>query len=67
MTWSFAVCDGIVGCGCGLLSPVFAGWALFAVLCEGLGASGNVYTIPLTAYIQETVDAEKMIRKAAAE
>ena len=28
----------------------------------GLGASSNVHTIPLTAYIQETVEAEKMGR-----
>ena len=28
----------------------------------GLGASGNVHTIPLTAYIQETVDPGKMGR-----
>ena len=53
---------GTISAVCGLLPPAFAGWALFAVLCAGLGASGNVHTIPLTAYIQETVEAEKMGR-----
>ena len=58
---------GLFGMGafsavCGVLPPIFWGWILFAALCVGLGASGNVHTIPLTAYIQETVEAEKMGR-----
>lgn len=53
---------GAVSTLCGLLPPVFAGWVLFALLCVGLGAAGNVHTIPLTAYMQETVETEKMGR-----
>ena len=53
---------GAVSAACGLLPPVFAGWMAFAALCICLGASGNVHAIPLTAYIQETVEAEKMGR-----
>lgn len=53
---------GFISAACGLIPPVFFGWIMFAVLCIGLGASGNVHTIPLTAYIQETVDAQKMGR-----
>lgn len=53
---------GIVSALCGLLPPVFLGWLLFAALCLALGAMGNVHAIPLTAYIQETVEAHKMGR-----
>lgn len=53
---------GITSAACGILPPVFSGWILFAMLCVGLGASGNVHTIPLTAYIQETIETEKMGR-----
>ena len=53
---------GAVSAACGLLPPVFAGWMAFAALCICLGAAGNVHAIPLTAYIQETVEAEKMGR-----
>lgn len=53
---------GAISAACGMIPPVFSGWILFAILCMGLGASGNVHTIPLTAYIQETVEAEKMGR-----
>lgn len=53
---------GIMAAVCGLIPPVYAGWFLFAVSCIGLGAAGNVHTIPLTAYIQETVAGEKMGR-----
>lgn len=53
---------GIISAICGIVPPVFAGWIMFAVLCAGLGASGNVHTIPLNAYIQETVNKEKMGR-----
>ena len=47
---------------CGVIPPVYAGWFFFAAACIGLGASGNIHTIPLTAYIQETVAPEKMGR-----
>ena len=46
----------------GMLPPTFSGWLLFAAVCVGLGAFGNVHSIPLTAYIQETVEPEKMGR-----
>ena len=52
----------IISALCGLAPPVYTGWFIFAILCMGLGASGNVHTIPLTAYIQETVDPGKMGR-----
>ncbi len=53
---------GIMSAVCGMIPPVYAGWFFFAAACIGLGASGNVHTIPLTAYIQETVEPEKMGR-----
>ena len=53
---------GVISAACGMLPAVFGGWILFAILCVGLGAFGNVHTIPLTAYIQETVETEKMGR-----
>lgn len=53
---------GITSAVCGIIPPVFIGWLFFACMCACLGASGNVHMIPLTAYIQETVAAEKMGR-----
>lgn len=53
---------GLVSAACGLLPATFGGWILFAILCAGLGASSNIHTIPLTAYMQETVEAGKMGR-----
>ena len=53
---------GIMSAVCGLVPPVMTGWAAFALCCVGLGASGNVHTIPLMAYIQETAAPEKMGR-----
>ncbi len=53
---------GVTSALCGMMPPVFAGWLVFAVLCMCLGAAGNAHTIPLNAYIQETVEKEKMGR-----
>ena len=53
---------GITSLICGVIPPVYIGWFFFAAACACLGASGNVHTIPLTAYIQETVSPEKMGR-----
>lgn len=58
---------GLLGMGgvsaiCGVIPPVYIGWFFFAAACVLLGASGNVHTIPLTAYIQETVEPQKMGR-----
>lgn len=58
---------GLLGMGiacvvCGVIPPVYIGWFFFAASCICLGAAGNVHTIPLTAYIQETVAPEKMGR-----
>lgn len=53
---------GIASVVCGVIPPVYIGWFLFAASCICLGAAGNVHTIPLTAYIQETVATEKMGR-----
>lgn len=51
---------------CGVIPPVYMGWFCFAALCICLGAAGNVHTIPLTAYIQETVAPDKMGRAFSA-
>lgn len=53
---------GIASVICGVIPPVYIGWFFFAASCICLGAAGNVHTIPLTAYIQETVLPEKMGR-----
>lgn len=53
---------GIISAICGVIPPVYVGWFFFAAACIGLGASGNIHTIPLTAYIQETVEPHKMGR-----
>ena len=58
---------GLLGMGvasviCGVIPSVYIGWFFFAASCICLGAAGNVHTIPLTAYIQETVAPEKMGR-----
>ena len=53
---------GMISLLCGIIPPTYAGWFFFAGCCTCLGASGNVHTIPLTAYIQETVSPEKMGR-----
>lgn len=53
---------GIASVICGVIPPVYIGWFFFAASCICLGAAGNVHTIPLTAYIQETVAPEKMGR-----
>lgn len=58
---------GLLGMGAaamvgGMLPPVFNGWVVFAVACACLGAFGNVHSIPMTAYMQETIAPEKMGR-----
>ena len=58
---------GLLGMGvasviCGVIPSVYIGWFFFAASCICLGAAGNVHTIPLTAYIQETVAPVKMGR-----
>lgn len=57
---------GIMSLFCGIIPPAYAGWFIFAGGCMGLGASGNVHTIPLTAYMQETISSEKMGRAFSA-
>ena len=53
---------GVMSLLCGIIPPVYAGWFFFAGSCICLGASGNVHTIPLTAYMQETISPDKMGR-----
>ena len=53
---------GVISLLCGIIPPVYAGWFFFAGSCICLGASGNVHTIPLTAYMQETISLDKMGR-----
>ena len=53
---------GVMSLLCGIIPPAYTGWFFFADGCICLGASGNVHTIPLTAYMQETISPEKMGR-----
>ena len=53
---------GIMSLFCGIIPPTYVGWFFFAGGCICLGASGNVHTIPLTAYMQETISPKKMGR-----
>lgn len=53
---------GIASVICGVIPPVYIGWFFFAASCMCLGVADNVHTIPLTAYIQETVAPKKMGR-----
>ena len=53
---------GIASVICGVIQPVYIGWFFFAASCMCLGVAENVHTIPLTAYIQETVAPKKMGR-----
>ena len=53
---------GVTSAICGLLPPAFAGWLIFAGICLLMGAFGNVHSIPLIAYMQETIAPEKMGR-----
>lgn len=47
---------GITSLICGVLPPNFIYFWIFAVTCSIMGASGNIYGIPLTSYIQENID-----------
>ena len=53
---------GVMSLICGIIPPAYVGWFFFAGSCICLGASGNVHTIPLTAYMQETISPDKMGR-----
>lgn len=53
---------GVMSLLCGIIPPAYTGWFFFAGGCICLGASGNVHTIPLTAYMQENISPEKMGR-----
>lgn len=53
---------GVMSLICGIIPPTYGGWFFFAGGCSCLGAFGNVHTIPLTAYMQETISPEKMGR-----
>lgn len=53
---------GVMSLLCGIIPPAYTGWFSFAGGCICLGASGNVHTIPLTAYMQENISPEKMGR-----
>ncbi|HIU26157.1 MAG TPA: MFS transporter [Candidatus Copromorpha excrementigallinarum] len=56
------VAIGIISSLCGLIPASWGGWFVFAFLCACLGAASNTHSIPLTAYVQETVEKEKMGR-----
>ena len=53
---------GVMSLLCGIIPPAYTGWFFFAGGCICLGASGNVHTIPLTAYMPENISPEKMGR-----
>lgn len=53
---------GIASALCGIMPPVMWGFWAFAVFCGLLGASGNIHSIPIIAYMQETIAPEKMGR-----
>jgi MFS transporter, DHA3 family, macrolide efflux protein len=46
---------GLTSLFCGLLPQTMAGFWIFAALCLAMGASGNLFNIPYTAYMQETI------------
>ena len=46
----------------GILPPEMWAWFIFALVCGVMGAFGNVHSIPLVAYMQTTIPAEKMGR-----
>ena len=61
---------GMLGLGatamvCGLLPPHMWAWWIFLFVCGFMGAFGNVHSIPLMAYMQETIAPEKMGRAFA--
>lgn len=56
---------GVVSAIGGVLPPERWAWFIFAFLCGAMGAFGNVHSIPLIAYMQTTIPAEKMGRAFA--
>lgn len=50
---------GITSAIGGLLPPDMWAWLIFALACGVMGAFGNVHSIPLIAYMQTTIPAEK--------
>ena len=56
---------GVVGATCltgGLLAPTYRGFWIFAAACCVMGAGANVFNIPVAAYMQRTIPAEKLGR-----
>ncbi len=58
---------GLFGIGaasaiCGIVPDTMLGWWVFMIFCGLLGACGNIHSIPLMAYMQEAIPAEKMGR-----
>ena len=56
---------GVVSAIGGVLPPDMWAWFIFALICGVMGAFGNVHSIPLIAYMQTTIPAEKMGRAFA--
>lgn len=56
------VAIGLMSALCGLTPPTMWGWWMFTFFCGLLGASGNIHSIPIVAYMQETIAPEKMGR-----
>lgn len=53
---------GIASTLCGILPPSMWGFWIFLFLCGGMGAAENAFNIPMMAYLQETIEPEKMGR-----
>ncbi|MDR2517472.1 MAG: MFS transporter [Spirochaetaceae bacterium] len=47
---------------CGIVPPNMTGLLLFGGICFVMGTGNNIYSIPLTAYMQETIPNEKQGR-----
>lgn len=61
---------GMLGLGaasavCGLLPPTMWAWVIFAIVCGVMGGFGNVYSVPMVAYMQTTIAPERMGRAFA--
>lgn len=53
---------GITFIGSGLAPATITGYWIFVFFCILMGAMGNLYNIPFTAYLQETIAPEKLGR-----
>ncbi len=50
--------SGVFALMCGILPQTMFGFWLFVLICLLIGATGNLYNIPLMAYLQESIPRE---------